>query len=102
MDPLGCDDCRQGLSNRDDSGFLVTDCASSFRPVDSYFSARLKRCSTCDTTSLEGYHEDFTDTDVMDEWGKRIFIWRPLSEDQIAEIAKAQGTSSLDVDTFAI
>jgi hypothetical protein len=79
----------------------VSDCKSSFREINSYFSARLLRCLRCGTTWLESYHEDFNDTDIAAKWGRRTWMYRPVTSDQIAEIMAARNTAPLDIDTFA-
>jgi hypothetical protein len=50
---------------------------------------------------LEGYHEDFSGRPVEAEWGERVWIYRLLSQEQIAEIEAARNTESLDINTFA-
>jgi hypothetical protein len=49
---------------------------------------------------LDGYHEDFSDTPIEDEWGKRIWIYRLLTPALIEQISAAMGSRSLDIDSF--
>lgn len=102
MTSFACEACRtfvdEGNSEKLD---LVSDCRSSFRRINDYFTANLRRCPNCSTIWLEGYHEDFTGRPISAEWGKRVWIYRPLSPDRVTEIRAAEGTESLDISTFA-
>ncbi|MCA1842400.1 MAG: hypothetical protein LC792_04270, partial [Actinobacteria bacterium] len=80
---------------------VAVDCASSFRRVNSYFTAKLYTCPECETVWLVGYHEDFTDKPVEAEWGERPFILRPISSERVEQIRTAAGTRALDLDSFA-
>ncbi len=105
-DNAGCARCRQWIGEYNYTthrhGELVDggDCASSFIEVDSYFSARLLRCPICSTAWLLGYHEDFSNTKIEDEWGERIFVIHPITAEQFEAIKAAAGTASLDLDSF--
>lgn len=76
------------------------DCASSFQSIHDYFHADLGRCPHCNTTWLRGYYEIFAD--VLDEWGERIFIYRPLTDAHAKEVHAQKGTQSLDIKTFGM
>ena len=124
MEPNSCEDCRERtLRNKRGDMFNATampldvesdvdggayegadklgDCTSSFHPVRTYFSVGLVRCQSCGSIWLLGYYEDFDELDPQAEWGRRTWIWRPLTPEEVAQIAAAAGTGALDLDTFA-
>lgn len=99
----GCEVCRQGEPLAGSSGLdKIEDCASSFKAINSYFTANLLRCRHCGTTWLQGYHESFDGLPVEAEWGVRTWIFRALTFERTAEIEAARGTGSLDIDSFAV
>jgi hypothetical protein len=96
-----CEMCRQRADEPRHVGDSAgRDCASAFRAVDSYFHASVWTCPSCGRTWLAGYHEDFSDTPIEDEWGKRIRIYRLLTPALVAQINAAIGSRSLDIDSF--
>jgi hypothetical protein len=97
----GCITCRQRAHEWRHVGDSVgRDCASAFHEVDSYFHATLWTCPICARTWLDGYHEDFSDTPIEGEWGRRIWIYRLLTPPLVAQINAAIGSRSLDIDSF--
>lgn len=114
MHPASCQDCRSRRAKHqrgdafnatasplDDGVKKVRDCGSSFRPVKSYFSASLMECARCGSIWLLGYYEDMDAVPIEAEWGKRVWTWRFLRRRHVAEVEAADGTRSLDIDTFA-
>jgi hypothetical protein len=79
----------------------LSKCTTSFRRVGAYFSVSVVRCLRCGTTWLSGYYEDFDSVPIEAEWGVRRWVWRPLMSEHIAEIQAADGSGTLDLDTFA-
>lgn len=81
----------------------IGSCADSFHRVHTYFSADLIQCPDCGCVWLAGYYEafDFADDSQWQEWGRRVWIYRPLSAAQVAEVKRAAGSGELDLDTFA-
>lgn len=100
MNDVACDRCGERPRFHDEV-YESTSYKNSFGRVKDYFSADVVRCRTCQRPWLQGYYEDFTDRPVEAEWGVRAWIWRPLTEDQVAEIVTAEGTGALDIDSFA-
>jgi hypothetical protein len=114
MDPSDCEDCRRRVLKNERGDFFnptanptderledVSDCKTSFQNIKDYFAAELKRCSRCGAVWLLGYYEDFDDVPITSEWGKRTWIWRPLTSEQMAAIEAARDRWALDINTFA-
>jgi hypothetical protein len=99
--PAGCDYCRENLNRVGEDRLSTFDCETSFRPVQDYFSANLKTCPDCGTTWLCGYYEDFTKADIVDEWGERHFVFRPLDPSEVATVKRHAGRADLEIDEVA-
>ncbi len=98
---LSCETCHQRADELRHVGDSVgRNCASAFRAVDSYFSASLWTCPSCARTWLDGYHEDFSETPIEDEFGQRFRIYRLLTPALVAQVNAAMDSRSLDLDSF--
>jgi len=66
----------------------------------SYFDAQIGFCPSCRTPYLVAYDEDFSDTPVEDEFGKRIWVYNPLTDERRSLLLAAVGIESLDFADF--
>jgi hypothetical protein len=78
------------------------DCKSSFVNIHNYFSANVIRCIVCDKYYLNGYYEDFDNSDITDEFGDRYWIEREITKSDFDIIMKNTGKFFLDLTTFGI
>ena len=105
--PAGCDDCRcaqsPGWLFRDYMSRIVEQesVKSAFTPesTHSFFDAHIGFCPSCRTPYLVAYDEDFSETSDL-EWGKRIFVYNPLTDERRILLLAAVGTKSLDFADF--
>ena len=102
METHGCEACHQWMREFNNGQMVqIADCKSSFRKKHSYFSVDILKCPACGATYVSGYYENFDDTPIEDEFGKRTWITRVVSDQQIREIELAKGSETLDIDSFA-
>lgn len=97
-DTAGCEQCRAWVRAIDHGPMLVEDVAHRFERKFDYFSARVFSCPECECSWLSGYYEDFTDTPIEAEWGRRTWILRPLTNDDLRSLDAGE---RLNIDTFA-
>jgi hypothetical protein len=66
----------------------------------SFFDAQIGFCPLCRTPYLVAYDEDFSNTPVEDEFGKRIYVYNPLTDERRSLLLVAVGSKSLDFADF--
>jgi len=79
-----------------------TDCSNSFTRKFDYFSVKIYACFECNDIWIEGYYEDFTNTPIEEEFGKRTWINRYINKAQLNEIIAAANKETLDIDNFGL
>ena len=98
----GCDDCRisqRGMPSDHRSRIVMQESVKSAFTAESthnFFNAQIGFCPSCRTPYLEAYDEEDSDT----EWGKRIWVCNPLTDERRSLLLAAVGTESLDFADF--
>ncbi|KLR61139.1 hypothetical protein IMCC26207_109657 [Actinobacteria bacterium IMCC26207] len=99
MEETGCPMCLVWAQDRHSAERPAkSDVLSSFARDCFFFNAYLMACGSCGTTWLDGYIEEESDA----EWGPRWWTTRALTPEQLVTIQEMEGTSSLDLRTFAV
>ena len=98
----GCDDCRisqPGMPSDHMSRIVKQESVKSAFTAESthnFFDAEIGFCLSCHTPYLEAYDEEGSDA----EWGKRIWVCNPLTDERRSLLLAARGTESLNFAEF--
>lgn len=97
MKELVCEECKILGTSQD---LQFRDCTSSFLVLYSYFSVKVFTCFTCANMWIEGYYEDFSNTPIWEEFGKRFFINRKINREELNQIIQAENKNILDINSI--